>query len=215
MIVKKNDGFACRAGCPSMYKEITLAKVVFEKLHVVLSFLEGGWKYSGPGASGFCMFSQYLWFLHVLAIFVVRLQLHRQLHMVTRWPAVLAWPFHVDVGLKSRSKNRRSKNRQGQAGYYHSQNLKSLSSHIHVSVRISLRTRFFSPWKFWSKFMTALDPAFGSSSAPELRLGPGTSLPSGEAASRGKTWVMVGWLGDRRSSSFLFLHLLLGLSASS
>ena len=53
-----------------MYKEITLAKVVFEKLHVVFSFLEGGWKYSGPGASGFCMFSQYLWFLHVLATYV-------------------------------------------------------------------------------------------------------------------------------------------------
>jgi hypothetical protein len=135
-----------------------------------------------------------------------------QSHMVTRWLAVLAWPFHVDMGLKSRSNSR-----QGQAGYTTHRISKPylpypcqcpnkfgstfffhlemdpplLNFHTEHLIQASNGSRSMPP-RAW--------PAFGSSSAPPEWnchcFAPGTSLPSGEAASRGKTWVMVGWLGD-------------------
>ena len=72
--------------------------------------------------------------------------------MVTRWLAVLAWPFHVDMGLKSRSNSR-----QGQAGYH-----RISKPYLPYPCQCPNKfgsTFFFSPWKFWSKTHYRAGPA--------------------------------------------------------
>jgi hypothetical protein len=64
-----------------------------------------------------------------------------QSHMVTRWLAVLAWPFHVDMGLKSRSNSR-----QGQAGYTTHRISKPYLPYPCQCPNKFGSTFFFSPW---------------------------------------------------------------------